>query len=422
MHAKSVSVNESPPSERGPRDVIILGAGVVGMATAYALARRGMAVTIVDRAPAAGMGASFANGAQLSYVYTEALASPALVRHMPALLFGLDPAFRLHPSIDPDQIGWLLRFLRNATGTRFTAHTLAGLELGLESRKAMHALLERHPLPFHHRQTGKMHVYQDANAFAAAAKMVEIKRQHGAVQSMVSETEARDMEPALAARPERFAGAIVSPQEEIGDPHLFCASLCDILVRDYAVQCRFGATVKAVRHDGDAAQLTFDNGDMLSADHLVVCAGIAASQLIKPLAIRSPLLGMKGYSFNAPPGHAAPVHSITDVARKLVFCQLGDSIRVAGLAELGRRDSEIVPARLAALKASAKASLPEAADYERASSGWAGIRPMSPSSLPDIRTVNRRLSINIGHGMLGWTFAMGSAERVADSILRGGEA
>ena len=418
MYPKSWPVNETRSSGTGPHNVIILGAGVVGMATAYALAQRGLAVTVIDREPAPGLGASFANGAQLSYVYTEALANPALVRHMPALLFGLDPAFRLRLAIDPDQISWLLAFLRNATSARFTAHTLAGLQLGLESRKAMHALLERHPLPFHHRQTGKMHIYQNADAFAAATKMVDIKRQHGAVQSMISEKEARDMEPALAARPEPFAGAILSPQEEIGDPHLFCASLCDVLVQDYAVQCRFGATVTSVRYDGDAAQVALDNGDTLFADHVVVCAGIAASGLIKPLAIRSPLLGMKGYSFSAPPGHAAPVHSITDVARKLVFCRLGDSIRVAGLAELGRRDSAVVPARLAALKVSAQVSLPGAADYERASTGWAGIRPMSPSSLPDIRQVHQRLSINIGHGMLGWTFAMGSAERLANAILR----
>lgn len=422
MYPASIPLNEMPGSGAAPRTVIILGAGVVGMATAYALARRGMAVTVIDREVAPGMGASFANGAQLSYVYTEALANPALVRHLPALMCGLDPAFRLRPSINPDQIGWLLAFLRNTSTARFTSHTLAGLQLGLESRQAMHALLEQHPLSFCHRQTGKMHLYQNARAFAAAAKMVEIKRRHGAIQSVISEGEARDIEPALAARPEPFAGAVVSPQEEIGDPHLFCASLRDTLVRDYAVQCSFGSGVTAVRYDSDAALVTLDSGNVLSADHVVVCTGIAASRLIKPLAVRSPLLGMKGYSFNAPPGNAAPVHSITDVARKLVFCQLGDSIRVAGLAELGREDNDIVPARLAALKASAQASLPGAADYHRASAGWAGVRPMSPSSLPDIRKLNRRLSINIGHGMLGWTFAMGSAERVANAILRGGEA
>lgn len=407
-----------------PRSAIVVGAGVVGMATAYALARRGVAVTVVDREDEPGRGASFANGAQLSYVYTEALANPALIRHMPALLLRLDPAFRFTPSFDPGQIGWLLAFLRNATTARFTANTLAGLQLGLESRAAMHAFLERHPLSFHHRQAGKLHVHEDAAAFAAATRMVELKRQHGAEQSVVNEAEARAMEPALAARPRAFVGAIVSPQEEVGDPFLFCAAMRDVLARDYGVTFRLGATVKAMAQDvGDGtARLTLDDGETLSAEHVVVCAGIAARALLGPLAVNSPLLGMKGYSFNAPPGEAAPLHSITDVARKLVFCQLGDSIRIAGRAELGGRGSDFSPSRMAALKAQAEQSLPGAADYRQASEGWAGIRPMSPNSLPDIRRIGPCLSINVGHGMLGWTFAMGSAERIAHAIFQGADA
>lgn len=404
------------------RSVIVIGAGVVGMATAYCLAREGMTVTIVDREPVPGNGASFANGAQLSYVYTEALASPALIRHMPALLLGLDPAFRFRPSFDPGQIGWLLAFLRNATQARFDANTLAGLELGLQSRQAMHALLERHSLEFHHRQAGKIHIHQDAAVFAGAAHMVELKRRHGAVQEVLSDSDARAIEPALAGRDAPLAGAILSPQEEVGDPHLFCAALLDVLTRDYAVTPRLGCMVTGLSDKGDEASVTLDDGELLSADHVVICAGIAARSLTRQAGGHTPLMGMKGYSFNAPPGAAAPLHSITDVARKLVFCQLGDSIRVAGLAELGGRGGDVAPRRMAALKSSAEAALPGAADYARASVGWAGIRPMSPNSLPDIRQVARHVSINVGHGMLGWTFAMGSAERITHNMLQGAAA
>lgn len=389
------------------------------MATAYCLARQGVAVTIIDREPVPGNGASFANGAQLSYVYTEALASPSLIRHMPALLLGLDPAFRFRPSFDLGQIGWFLAFLRNASQARFVTNSLAGLELGLQSRLAMHALLERHPLAFHHRQSGKIHVYQDATSFAGAARMVELKRRHGATQQVLSEAEIRAIEPALTGRDVPIAGAILSPQEEVGDPHLFCTGMMDVLVRHYAVTTRLGCNVTTLSDKDKEAQAMLDSGEVLTADHIVICAGIAAKALVRQIGVHSPLMGMKGYSFTAPPGEAAPQHSITDVARKLVFCKLGDSIRIAGLAELGGQDSNVSPRRIAALQASAAAALPKAADYSQISAGWAGVRPMSPTSLPDIRQVGRHVSINIGHGMLGWTFAMGSGERIANQLVQG---
>ena len=422
MYLSQLAPAHSPSSDRAIRTVIVIGAGVVGMATAYCLARAGMAVTIVDRAAEPGSGASHANGAQLSYVFTDALANPALIRHMPALLMGLDPAFRFRPSFDPDQISWLLAFLRNATKARFDANTLAGLELGLQSRRAMHALLDRHDLAFLHRQAGKIHIHQDAATFTSAARMVELKRPYGAVQEVLTEAEVRAIEPALAGRDQAIAGAILTPQEEVGDPRLFCIAMKDLLVRDYGVQTRFGSTVTNLSDDGDSAEVALADGEMLTGDHVVICAGIAARRLIRQVGVRSPLMGMKGYSFNAPPGAQAPLHSITDVARKLVFCQLGDNIRIAGLVELGGRGSDVVPRRIAMLKASAEVALPNAADYTRASDGWAGIRPMSPTSLPDTRQVSRHVSINVGHGMLGWTFAMGSAEHIASQLLQGAAA
>jgi D-amino-acid dehydrogenase len=122
---------------------------------------------------------------------------------------------------------------------------------------------------------------------------------------------------------------------------------------------------------------------------------------------------MKGYSFTAPPGRAAPRVSITDTARKLVFCQLSGQIRVAGVAELGEGDVRMRPERLAALIATARESLPEAAEFAAAGAGWSGLRPMTPSSIPIIARPRDRLIVNVGHGALGWTLAMGAAERAA---------
>lgn len=400
-------------ARRRLRSALVIGAGVVGVTTAYALARRGVAVTIVDKDAGPARGASFANGAQLSYCYTEALASPALLRHLPALVFGLDPAFRLVPCFDPNSLIWLMRFLRNATTARFRANTLAGLQLGLESQLAMQMLLNRHNLAFGYVVAGKLLVYRDAQAFASACTMVEIKRGHGAVQGILTPAEAIAMEPALARRTEPFVGAIHTPEEAFGDPLRFCEALLQLLVADYGVTAHMGNAVSSWDVRPSSVSALVDSGERIEADQLVLCAGIEARPYLRMLGLSSTLMPMKGYSFTAPPGAAAPKMSITDVSRKIVFCPLNGQIRVAGLAELGGRNTSVERNKVAELVSTAADSLPHAANYGAANAGWAGLRPMTANSLPIIRRMNPRVALNVGHGMLGWTYAMGSADRVA---------
>lgn len=399
-----------------PRSALIVGAGVVGVATAYALARRGVAVTILDKAAGPGRGASFANGAQLSYVYTEALANTALLHRIPALALGLDPGFRLRPNFDPCQLSWLMRFLRNSTPSRFRTNTLAGLRLGLESRLAMHTLLQHHRLDFGHEIAGKMLVYGDAKAFAAARQIAQLKQDNGAILEILTQEEAIRAEPALAERPGKFAGAIHSPMEELGDPHRFCTTLMHVINQDYGADVKMNTNIEKLDCRSDCVAIVTDSGERVVADQLVLCAGINARPFLKRLGLGGAIMPMKGYSFTAPNGKVAPKMSVTDVSRKIVFCPLDGKMRVAGLAELGEHDTSINAKRLALLKFIAADSLPDAADYRAANDGWAGIRPMTANSLPIIRRVAPRVTVNVGHGMLGWTYAMGSAERVAQAM------
>lgn len=396
-----------------PRRAIVLGAGVVGVATAYALARRGVEVTIIDRAAIVGSGASFANGAQLSYIYTDALASNNLLKRLPFLALGLDSSFRLRPNLDPGQIVWFMRFLRNCTHQRFLENSLAGLQLGLESQLAMHALLEQHSIEFGHQSAGKMLVYDDASAFQSACDMVSIRQSHGAEQEVLTPTEAVNKEAALAERAGGFVGAVYSPQEELGDPHKFCNALLSQLVTTYGVRVRMTVEVESWNADSDTAMVTTKAGETIKADQLVICAGMDAATLMKKHGLGSSLMPMKGYSFTAAPGQASPKMSITDVSKKVVFCPLDGAIRVAGLAELGVRNTRVDQRQLAALVSTAAGVLPRAADYAASYQGWAGIRPMTANALPIIRKIAPRVTINVGHGMLGWTYAMGSAERAA---------
>jgi len=397
--------------------VIVVGAGVVGVATAYALARRGARVVIVDREQQPGRGTSFANGAQLSYLYTDALANPGILKRVPGLLLGLEPAFRLKPSLDPAYLWWLLQFLRNATPGRFRANTLAGLQLGLESRAAMAALLTAHPLDFGHSESGKLHLYDSSVGLAEAAKLVELKRQHGGEQEILSTEELLALEPALRNRTVLPVGAVYTPQDAVGDPFRFCVGLLDLLVRSFGVVARLGTTVTDVQLRNGQAVVRVNDGETLTADELVVCAGVESGRWLVPYGLGSSLQPMKGYSFTAPLGVDCPVSSITDVARKVVFCQLQGRVRVAGFAELGTADRTVSAKRFAYLLTTARDILPLAADYAATGEAWTGLRPMTPSSLPIVRRVRPGLSVNIGHGMLGWTFAMGSAERLANAVL-----
>ncbi len=406
------------PQSTHPRDadVAVLGAGVVGLATTYALARRGRRVLLLDRAPGPALETSYANGAQLSYAYTDAMAGPALWKQLPGMLAGHDRAFRTRVSADPEFWRWGLAFLRNATQSRLQENTLATLELALESRAAMAELLARHPIDFDHRVAGKLHVYYSAASLPAARAMIERKRPFGVQQRLLDAEEAIALEPALAGA-RGIAGVVHSPEEEVGDAWRFATGLLDVLRTYHDIDARFGIDLQHLQRDGAMWRLHARNGDIVSVPQLVVCAGIGSKALLRPLGLRVPLMAVKGYSFTAPCGAAAPSASITDTARKLVFCRLGDRIRVAGLADLNHWDAAPDRARAADLVAMARESLPQAADYDRIESDWAGLRPMTPWSSPIIRRAGDGLVLNIGHGMLGWTLAMGSGERAADLLL-----
>jgi D-amino-acid dehydrogenase len=416
MVAFEKSFPKSVPESSGTVDVVVLGAGVVGTTTAYALARRGLSVALVDRNAGPAMGTSFANGAQLSYAYSDALGSPGLLKKLPALLMGADPLFRLKPSFDPDFLGWGLQFLGACSGASYRRGTLDVLKLALESQRALHALLERHPITFGYAATGKMHLHFSAEGLSEAATMVDLKQSYGAEQHVLSRDEAVAIEPALRDM-KGLVGVVYSPFDEAGDPYRFSRGLVEILQQHYGVRTVFGLAARAAEVSPDGVRVRGARGEEVHGRRLVVALGADAPSFLKRIGIRAPIQPMKGYSFTAPLGDNAPKVSLTDTARKLVFCRLSGRMRVAGGAELGDWSTTLAPSRLATLVDSARRSLPMAADYDRLESSWVGLRPMTPGSMPIISRPQERLVLNIGHGMLGWTLAMGSAERAAELLL-----
>ncbi len=400
------------------RDVIVLGAGVVGMATALTLAERGHRVTVIDGAKGPGLGTSFANGAQLSYGYTDALASPSTLGQIPRVLLGLDRALRFHLRLDPDFIAWAFAFLRNGSATRFRENTVAGLALAARSRTALAGLAARHQLDFGHGAPGKIHIYRSQTSFDAAQEMAALKAQHGVAQEILDPDGAVAAEPMLAPIRGEIVGALHTRDEEVGDPHRFCVSAHDALLRAGG-SSMMGVDIARLVANGSGPALVTTEGVRVGADQIILAAGTGSVALARQLGVRLPIQPMKGYSITLPPGPAAPSASITDVANRVVFARIGNRMRIAGLAELGKRDTRVEPARLRVLVDSARAALPQAADYEQMESSWAGLRPMTPSSLPITRTIAPGVIAATGHGALGWTYAAGSAERVAEIIAEG---
>lgn len=393
-------------------DVIVIGAGVVGMATALTLINQGHRVTVVDSSAKPGMGTSHANGAQLCYAYTDALGSPSTLRQLPGLMFAADSAFRLHPSLDPDFLRWGLAFLSECRASRFLSNTLTGLKLAVESRIALGRLSERYKLAFDQGMPGKLHIYRSEESFTAACKIATVKRGLGIEQDPVDAAGAIAIEPMLAPVRDEIVGALYTPHEEVGDPHKFCISACHALLASGRGEAMFSTEVTNISA-GEQPAIETLCGKRIFADRVVLCAGVESPRLARLLGLRIPIQPMKGYSITAKPGISAPFVCVTDVANRVVFARLGDRMRIAGLAELGNRDRTVDPARINLLIATARSALPEAADYNAIDLRWAGLRPMSPTSLPIIRSIAQGVIANTAHGSLGWTYAAGSAERAA---------
>ncbi len=396
--------------------MVVVGAGVIGIATALTLLDRGHGVTVIDAAAGAGLETSFANGAQLSYAYTDALASPATLAALPRLMLGLDPAFRMRASFDVDFLRWGLSFLRNATPERFRRNTIEGMALAFQSKIALKRLASRFGIDFLHSAPGKLHLLRSARSMARAREAAALKVRFGARQRIVDAEEALAIEPALADARSQIVGAVHTRDEEVGDPHRFCTQGATAIAASGRGELLFGHPVDRIDREGDRPRVHTRTGRAIDADHVVLCAGHQSGVLAKRIGARLPIMPMKGYSITAPPGDAAPRVSITDAANRVVVARLGKSVRIAGIADLGAADPGLDPARLAVLVNSARRVLPNAADYGAVEFAWAGLRPMTPDSLPIMRVIAPGVFAIAGHGSLGWTHAAGSAQRVADLI------
>jgi D-amino-acid dehydrogenase len=396
--------------------VIVLGAGVVGMTTAYYLAARGCEVTVIDQAREVGCGASFANGGQLSYSFTDSLARPGFITRIPALLAGRDIGSRAE--LSTGLAAWGMRFLAQCTSRRAAENTLELLSIAMRSARliadARHAL----PFDFSYRAAGKLVLLTSAEELRAARATTALKQAHGSDVEMISRAEAVAVEPTLEQFAKMLYGAVYSASDEVADALLFCRGLQAYLAESGAVQFQLGSRVEQLYIRNKSPVVALANGEQ-RADAVVVCLGANSPALLAPLGIHLHIYPVRGYSVTLPPGSAAPSVSVTALADRIVFSRMNGRMRIAGFADFNGFADSKDRQRIDELLAVARRVAPGAADYSHADcSGWGGFRPMTPSGLPYTGPTRiPGLHVNTGHGMLGWTLACASAHDTAQSVM-----
>jgi D-amino-acid dehydrogenase len=401
--------------------VLVLGAGVIGLATAHRLAAEGCRVTVLDAEPAVARGASAANGAQLSYDYVAPFAAPGVLSKVPGWMLDPDGPLRFRPEADPAQWKWLLAFLAACNPGTAEATTRRLLLLSALSRDLMRAFAASAPFAFDHARSGKLVLQPDATGMEAARRQMALQARWGSVQQALSREECLALEPALARIAPRIAGGVFTPSEEAGDCRAFCEGLAAQLARgNNPVTFRLGTRVRQiVRAEGRVRGVLTEAG-VIEAEAVVLCLGLGARALARPLGLDLPIYPLKGYSITLPVTReaAAPRLSVTDSQHKIVYARLGARLRVAGMADLVGADARLEERRLSSLIRLARAAFPEAGDWEGPLEPWAGLRPATPTGLPLLgRTpAAPNLYLNTGHGALGWTLALGSAAVIAAEI------
>ncbi|OZI63300.1 D-amino acid dehydrogenase [Bordetella genomosp. 11] len=391
--------------------VCVIGAGVVGVTSAYFLARQGYDVTLVDGRDGPGEETSYANGGQLSYSYVAPLAGPGVLPSVPAWLLRDDSPLRFRPRLDPHQWKWCVQFAlacRASVSRRVTAEMLT---LSYLSRDVLHALLEQEPLSFNHLRNGKLIVYRSGALLEKARALVDYQASHGADQQVLSAARTVEMEPALAGMRSHLAGAVYTPGEEVGDCLRFTEGLFGRLLHQSNVRVLMSTPVSALRRDGARIVAARTPAGDIEADAYVVAAGMGSRPLLRPLGQDVPLYGLKGYSLSVPMNGdeaAGPAISVTDYERRIVYAPIGSVLRMAAMVDIGG-DAGIDERRVALLKRQAADTFP-ALRLQNAQS-WAGLRPAMPSGKPWIGPSRAacNLWMNLGQGALGFTLACGSA-------------
>ena len=397
--------------------IIVLGSGVVGVTSAWYLARAGHEVTVVDRQPAAGLETSFANAGQVSPGMSAPWAGPdtpkkamlwLMMRHRPLVFW---------PIPDPALIRWVAGFLGNCNATAYARNKGRMVRLAEYSRDRLRDLRHLTGIEYDDRQRGTLQLFRNQAQADHVGDDTAVLDRLGVPYDILDQAACVAREPALAAVPEKFVGGLLLPGDETGDAHLFTQRLA-ALAEKAGVVFRYGTTIRRLLTEGGRVTGIDTEAGVLTADSYVVALGSYSPALLKQAGIALPVYPVKGYSLTIPVADeaAAPQSTVMDETFKVAITRLGDRIRVGGTAELAGFSTRLREPRRRTLEHSFTDLFPRGGDVSQGKF-WTGLRPMTPDGPPVVgATQFPNLWLNTGHGTLGWTMSCGSGALLADLV------
>jgi D-amino-acid dehydrogenase len=397
--------------------IIVLGSGVIGVTSAYYLAKAGHEVTVIDRQSAAGMETSFANAGEVSPGYSAPWAGPGVPAKAVKWLMMQHSPLVVRPSLDPDMWRWMFQMLANCNHKSYNVNKGRMVRLAEYSRDCLVQLRADTGIAYDERSQGTLQLFRNQKQLEGAATDIAVLDQYKVPYNVLDAKGCEAAEPALARVRDKFVGGLQLPGDETGDCFKFTQALAK-LAAGLGVTFRQGVTIESLLTAGDKVTGVKTSAGTFTADSVVVALGSFSPQLLKQVGIRIPVYPVKGYSITVPITDAtgAPESTIMDETYKVAITRLGDRIRVGGTAEIAGYDMRLHKARRDTLEHSLTDLFPAGGDVSQASF-WCGLRPMTPDGTPVIGpTPFKNLFLNTGHGTLGWTMSCGSGRVLADLV------
>lgn len=397
--------------------VIVLGGGVIGVTSAWYLARRGAQVTLIDRQLAPALETSHANAGQVSPGYSTPWAAPGVPLKALRWLFARHAPLSIRPDGSLYQLRWLAAMLLNCSSARYAINKERMLRLAEYSRDCLRELRAEIGIQYEQRAGGTLQLFRTRAQFEAAQRDIEVLERTGVPYELLASQQLETVEPALAAVRHKLTGGLRLPNDETGDCFLFTQRLAEE-ARKLGVNFIFDRKIESLEERAGRIVGVRTATEMLTADAYVVACGSYSRGLLAPLGLDLPVYPVKGYSLTIPIANenVAPVSTVLDETYKIAITRFDDRIRVGGMAELVGFDLRKPKARRETLEMVTNDLFPGSGTLEQAQF-WTGLRPMTPDSTPIVgATEYRNLFINTGHGTLGWTMACGSGQLIADLV------
>ncbi|MEC5405245.1 D-amino acid dehydrogenase [Paraburkholderia sp. MPAMCS5] len=394
--------------------IVVLGSGVVGVTSAYYLARAGHDVTVIDREAGPALETSFANAGQISPGYASPWAAPGVPLKAVKWMFQKHAPLAIRLDGTQFQLQWMWQMLQNCTASRYAVNKGRMVRLAEYSRDCLQALRAETGIRYEGRTGGTLQVFRTQQQFDGAAKDIAVLEEANVPYELLSAAELAQAEPALAAVSHKLTGGLRLPGDETGDCQMFTTRLA-ALAGQLGVKFRYNTPIDALAMAGDRVAGVQCGGELVRADSFVVALGSYSTRFLSDL-VKIPVYPLKGYSITAPIANeaAAPVSTVLDETYKIAITRFDDRIRVGGMAEIVGFDKSLRNARRETLELCVNDLFPGGGDTSKATF-WTGLRPMTPDGTPIVgRTPVANLFLNTGHGTLGWTMSCGSGQLLAD--------